>query len=590
MNNLIIKKYNENTDIKKCVSTSLFLPLEASYTPKMNVYLLGLIKYVECFEKFMKYSASNKDEYWKLRIYYDSMFDYKYDKFYPNLITNSTYKLKLTNDNNIKKTKKNIKVNLKLPDNNYNYIFNAIKYYLNYIKKNFNKYKYIELYSYEYKDKKIMLPGHEETFGSFVRFEAFFDKSLTHVFSSNIRNFTSLHVFNYINDFVKSDKNIMTHNLNYYLRPTKYKYKKNGKKIIKETVNDEHFKITYDLIHEINNITPKTKIYNKLKIYRYLAGIFALNTSKYDINLLKQKYNLILNKLVDKINYVYGVDEYLLVILFYYNGMINDTNKNFIIKHKNIHYINDNSTFYYYYYPYAEISKSLYYINCLLTNEKFNNAIPIIKINYNAIKLNISKFKKKYNLILKNIKLTKITELEQIFNKENNERFQLYLIVIILHYFKDNNADNNPDNNKFINKLTNMFADLIDTKLNRVFGSISIKLLKLCDFSLLKFGREAEHIFSIENSLFEYKPLIIFSDKDIDDKTIIKHDKGFTQDMNVFEKNKLYTKTNYIYNLYNYTNKTIRQTINYCRKYYNNNDNILLLNNSQKLNDFINKD
>lgn len=581
MNNLIIKKYNENTNIKKCVSTALFLPLEASYTAKMNAYLLGLIKYIECFETFMKHSASNKNEYWKLRIYYDSMFDYKYDTLYPKLINNSTYKSKTTNNNNTKKTKKLVKENLKLSNNNYNYIFNAMKYYLNYIKKNFNKYKYIELYSYELKNKKYKLPGHEETFGSLVRNEAFFDNSLTHVFTSNIRNFPSLHVFNYINNFVKSNKKIMSHNFLYYLMPTKIEHEKQGLNIIKKTVDNKDFKITYDLIHEINNITPPNKKnINELKIYRYAAGIFALNTTKYNIDLLKQKYNLILEKLVSKINYIYGVDEYLLCILFYYDGIINNINNN-IIKDKNIYYINEkvDSNILSSNYPYNEIKKTLYYINCLLTKEKFINFDKTIKINYNDIKLNITKFQKKYSSFLKNIKNIKITEIEKKFNDETNERFQLYLIMIILHYFKNNNTP-------FINKLNNMFGDLIDTALNKTFASISIKLLKLCNFNLFKFGKDAEYMFNFTNSLFEYKPLLIFSNKDIGNKSI-KYNKGFIN-ITTGEQHNLYTKTNYIYNLYNYTDKTIQQTVNYCRKYYNDSNNILLLNNIQ-LNNFINK-
>ena len=54
---------------KKVISTCIFLPENPSISIKTPVYILGMINLIETFNEFMN------DGKWRLRIYYDSMFD-----------------------------------------------------------------------------------------------------------------------------------------------------------------------------------------------------------------------------------------------------------------------------------------------------------------------------------------------------------------------------------------------------------------------------------------------------------------------------------------------------------------------------------
>lgn len=588
MDNLTIKKYNEIKSIKKCISTCVFIPNNGKYTSKMNVYLLGFIKNMECYEKVMKSVCKDKDNYWKLRVYYDSMFDYdKFDSKYPDMKTNSTYKLKFNNTPLVKKTKKAIKKNVKDSKNNYNYIFNAFRYYISYIKKNLDKYKFIELYSYELIDKKIKLPGHDETFGSLIRYEAFFDTNLSHVYCCNIRSPITIKIITYINKWVNTNKKLLSHKLSdYIITPTTRKSitLESGKKTVK-LVKNPHYKFIYDITCEYNNIEKK-KFYNSYTIYRYLAGIFGINLKKLNINKLREDYNKILKQYVDKINYAFGIDEYILISLFYYDGFIQkiDSNTNNkktrnIPLQSDIYYVNynypiNNKT---YNYPFDNIKKSINFANSLINNIKFmdkNN--KDCKINFNDINQNVYSFKLKnkqllYDISNKNIPLSK---LEYIFNSETDDRHKFYLILAILHnYNKPNNT-----NNKFIIYLQNIIKDTFYNHIISSYNEFSVKLFKVCNMNLLQNTNETT-ITAIINSFNELKPLLIYSKYDIGKLNLNYNKFGYSFSYNIDDCDVcMYKETNYFYTLYDYSNKSFKELINYCIKYYEDENNTLLLN------------
>jgi hypothetical protein len=585
MDNLTIKKYNEIKSIKKCISTCVFIPNNGKYTSKMNAYLLGFIKNMEYFERVMKTVCKNKGEYWKLRVYYDSMFDYnKFDSKYPDMKTNSTYKLKSNNTPLLKKTKKAVKKNIKNKNNNYNYIFNAFKYYISYIKKNLDKYKFIELYSYELTDKKIKLPGHDETFGSLVRYEAFFDNNLSHVYCCNIRSPLTSKIITFINKWVNSNKKLLSHKFSdYNITPTVRKsiILESGKKTFK-TIKNPHFKITYDIICEYNNIEKK-RFYNSFNIYRYLAGVFGINLQKLNITKLREDYNKMLKQYVEKINYAFGIDEYILSSLFYYDGFIKKINQS-ENKNKKTFKIPTNSDTYYinynyplnikiYNYPFDNIKKSINFANSLINNIKFmdyNN--KDCKINFNRIKVNVYSFKSKNKQLLYDISKKKITlnKLEHIFNSENDDRHKFYLILAILHNYYNTN-------NKFINYLKNIIKDTFYNHIISSYNEFSIKLFKICDMNLLQYTDEIS-ITSIINSFNEFKPLLIYSKYDIGKLNLNYNKFGYSFNYNVNNCDIcMYKETDYFYTLYNYSDKSYKELINYCIKYYENENNILLL-------------
>lgn len=587
MDNLDIKKYNEIPSIKKCISTCVFIPNNGKYTSKMNAYLLGFIKNVECFEKIMKSVCKSKGEYWKLRIYYDNMFDFnKFDSKYPDMKTNSTYKLKSNNTSLLKKTKKAIKKNIKSGNNNYNYIFNAFRYYINYIKNNLDKYKFIEFYSYELTDKKNKLPGHDETFGSLVRYEAFFDNNLTHVYCCNIRSPLTVKIINYVNKWVNSNKKLLSHKFSdYNILPTTRKAitLETGRKTVK-VIKNKHYKIVYDITCEHNNIEKK-RYYNSFSIYRYLAGIFGINLKSLDKEKLREDYNKILKQYVEKINYAFGIDEYVLSSLFYYDGFIqknmNSKKTDKIPINSDTYYINYNYPINskIYNYPFDNIKKSINFINSLINNIKFMDYTnKDCKINFNAIKTNVTQFKKTNKELLFNISRNKLSlnELETIFNDETNERHQFYLILAILHnYYKYNS---NYENNKFITDLQNIIKDTFYNHIISSYNKFSVKLFKVCDMDLLQYTNEIS-ITSIINSFNELKPLLIYSRYDRGTINLIYNRFGysFTYNVNACDIC-MYKETDYFYTLYDYSDKSFKELVNYCIKYYENENSTILLN------------
>lgn len=620
MDNLILKKKTSELKYKNCISTSIFLPNLAKYNNKSNVYLLGLIRIIETFDKLIDDNIRvNKGEVWKLRVYYDAMFDYKYDKKYPEMLKNSTYKNQLTNNNKTKKAKNTIIGNLENKNNKFNYLYNAIKYYLNYVKKNIKKYKYIELVSYEYKKKKLIkIPGHDETFGSLVRFEAFFDKSLDFIYSVNCRNGFGLELLSNLNKWILSGKKIITTNTNYYLNP-----------IVNEKKSSV-YKTVYDKITEYYNI-PKKYHARKYSMVRYAAGVFGFYNKYKSINIdkLRKQYNEILSFLVDKLNYKYGIDEYLLCILFYYEGMIfyrynKDPNDNHYKLNPEYYYFNrtfnsgidftnenklNNSIIY----------NTFYYVNCIY-NLSNNQKIPsyiysyVNKESINLIKKEISNFRINNKTLLSNLKKIaftgKITDLLITeYKKLNNLRYKLFSDFIIIYninnfvatakkYENINNylsSINDKKQYNFINNIINHTKDLFLNSYNINSSSMSLILFKTLCYTKINY-------YNINNNLYlvnyhrELKPLIIYNKVNEPEDSKNKRQLNITRTnlrINVdydykntifFDNNK---NDNDYYTLYDFTNKSYQELVKYCIGYYNKGK-VFIIKNNEDLNKFLN--
>lgn len=190
----IIKEKN-----KKVISTSIFLPENPSISIKTPVYILGLIKLVENFHKFM-------DDKWILRIYYDSMFDKgiklkkldkiveeeQHDKQEQNNSGSlyeyeyNTMKQNPQNKIDLKEIKRNImrnKIYLKK-------LLKLMYLYLEHIKTSKDKkYSRIELVSYDCQNASNYpnIIGHPATFGSIMRFMTLYDEDVDIFFCINSR-------------------------------------------------------------------------------------------------------------------------------------------------------------------------------------------------------------------------------------------------------------------------------------------------------------------------------------------------------------------------------------------------------------------
>lgn len=154
---------------KKVISTNIFIPQVMEITTKHFMYLTGLIKSVETFKEKM-----GPD--WIYRIYYDKMFDTMFvnrgnhnslNKVYTKANNNTPY-------NNMVKNKYN---NNKDIIKKYITIINL--YFKKIIANEDNKYDFVELISFDcpkLREKKYL--GHPDTFGSLMRFFAFFDPNV----------------------------------------------------------------------------------------------------------------------------------------------------------------------------------------------------------------------------------------------------------------------------------------------------------------------------------------------------------------------------------------------------------------------------
>lgn len=621
MDNLVLKKITSELKYKNCISTAIFLPNLAKYNNKSNVYLLGLIRLIETFDKLIDDNVEiNKGQVWKLRVYYDAMFDYKYDKKYPDMFKNSTYKYHLTNNNKTKKAKNTITGNLDNKKNKFNYLYNSIKYYLDYVKKNIKNYKYIELVSYEYKNKKLSkIPGHDETFGSLVRFEAFFDKSLEYIYSVNCRNGFGLELLSNLNKWILSGKKIITTNTNYYLNP-----------IVNEKKSSV-YKTVYDKITEYYNI-PKKYHARKYSMVRYAAGVFGFNNKYKNINIdkLKSQYNEILSFLVDKFNYKYGVDEYLLCILFYYEGMIfYRHNKDSSDNHYKL-----NPEYYYFYRNINSgtefitenklnekvIYNTSYYVNCIY-NLSNNQKIPsyiysyVNKESIDLIKRELVDFKLNNKSLLSNIKRITftgkindsiITEYKQL----KNLRHKLFIDFIILHNMNnfvlinkkysdiDNYLSSITDRNKmeFINNIKNRTTDLFLNIYIINNSSMSLELFKTLCYTNIDYKNITNNL-DLINYHRELKPLIIYNKVNEPEDSKNKRQLNITRTnlrINVdydykntifFDNNK---NDNDYYTLYDFTNKSFQELVKYCIGYYNKGK-VFIIKNNEDLNKFLNE-
>jgi hypothetical protein len=301
-------------------TTNVFIPMENNFNDKFFLYLSGFVKLVETFQvRIANSELKSKNCTSKncmLYIFYDSMFNQEYD--------DSKY-VKQQNNNN-----KNIKIKddyLKNKDK-LKKLLRDYKIYLDMIKRNVDgRYSFIKLFSFDCsklnKKRKGYL-GHPDTFGSIVRFLPFFDPNIEVVFSINISHALSPRLCFLINNWLASEKQILTNNYQGYFHSPR----NNGIAYFFEV----EYKGKYDL--------PKK---------RPAAGLFGLKNIPEIQKDLNERFNEIINRLIINENeniilkysgddsdlikkkwFMYGIDEVILSmviwkytsskICYYFNG------------------------------------------------------------------------------------------------------------------------------------------------------------------------------------------------------------------------------------------------------------------------------
>jgi hypothetical protein len=277
-------------------STNVFIPMEGGVKSKTYFYLSGMVKLVETFRARID-NSDLKDQGWMLFIYYDSMFDvdssYNNSKYIPNNNLNNTEnKLIKTN---YSKNKEDLKRLLQLYKN-----------YLKNIKNNVDgKYSFVKLYSFNCtsitrKGKGYL--GHPSTFGSMVRFMSMFDPQIKRMFCINISHAISPRLCYLINEWVKSEKLLLTKKYN---QSNMYNYR--------------------NIIDDIKSIFGIEGTTISLFNPRIPAGLFGIyknqNISIIDkrLDIFYEKLNYLIGKYNSKENnkvFVYGIDEILLGFIF----------------------------------------------------------------------------------------------------------------------------------------------------------------------------------------------------------------------------------------------------------------------------------
>ncbi len=278
-------------------STNIFIPMEGKIDHKTYFYLSGMVKLVETFRSRIN-NSNLSGQGWMLFIYYDSMFDadssYNNSKYIPNNNLNNT-------ENKI------IKENYSKNKDQLKQLLQLYKQYLHIIRENVDgKYDFIKLYSFNCssiarKGKRYL--GHPSTFGSIVRLIPMFDPQIKRIFCVNISHAISPRLCYLINEWVKSEKLLLTSGLIYY----KYDYQ------------SPHLITVLQIL--VNNKQLK---YSDLFTPRIAAGLFGFYKNDNSLTLLKDRYdNFInsMNKLIELNNsipnvFAYSIDEILLGYLF----------------------------------------------------------------------------------------------------------------------------------------------------------------------------------------------------------------------------------------------------------------------------------
>ena len=348
---LKIKKIGTiNTPFKKVFSTNVFIPRELNLGHKSFSYLTGFIKLVETFKKMTNWEKENPENNWGLVIFCDNdlfTFDEKY--------------IKTTYDYHLNNTSNNLNIKQKYIENENIIIklYSLYDKYIKHIKNDPKKYDFVKIYTFEdtrLKSTKEYL-GLPFTYGSFMRFIPIFQNfqnyeletefcTIEKVFCINISYPITQNLMLLISDWEDSEKNICT------ISFCKYGW------------NDPDFLNKLFLItNEDDKVKYGVDNFNLLKEYRFPAGAFGVirnNVNKmYDnfincINKLVHKYKelkkgietaraIFLSKIQEEKNekkkekfkrrytadmvsrkkqindvFGYGIDEIILIYLFYY--------------------------------------------------------------------------------------------------------------------------------------------------------------------------------------------------------------------------------------------------------------------------------
>lgn len=298
--------------IKFVYSTNVFMPFEMTMSQKSFTYFTGLMKLIESFPHSTQFNRDDISPERKiyLFVYYDAMFDnFKLediDEIYTlDDLTNLDYNTLIKGNYN--ENKEMIKKLLSL-----------YKMYIDKIKSNPDKYKFLKLFSYNCKElftplnetntsnnyeyynltKDTKYLGHPSTFGSFMRFLPLYYKSaddspyksLTNVFIANSSFNLNLQIYQFVKNSFNIDEN---HN---YLSDNDERYNKYDV-VTSSTqgfyLNDETVRTTQDY-NDINYLVKYFQENNisifKEKIHRDLV---SLQTKL--LNISQSKYKNIKN-------------------------------------------------------------------------------------------------------------------------------------------------------------------------------------------------------------------------------------------------------------------------------------------------------
>ena len=365
-----IEKHKIVPEKNNVFSTCIFIPENLNIDEKTSMYLTGFFKLVETFSK------RKPDDTWKLRIYFDKIIISDLSKLYRlHRIKYKSKKRLKTKNNKQKKNKHTLNNNekgflnftKKYNNNNnnnkntikfakgfndYKYLLNIYKNYINFIIDNNDIYNDIELFSFDCKSfnyKKYSRLGHPQTFGSIIRSLPMFEPNINIMFQINISHtitpFMSYNIKKWVLDsncFI-FDTSVL--NKGYNFSGSKYLESifKLSELLSKKTENNnietlgdysffiknEIFKNT-DLLNVSNNLSNNKKnSFNKILKQRQLAGIYGCKTitSKHNIKYFYhmlynsiEKYNITKNKDI----FSYSVDEYFLTIINYLNHLFSN--------------------------------------------------------------------------------------------------------------------------------------------------------------------------------------------------------------------------------------------------------------------------
>ena len=350
-NKKIVNKSN-----KKLISTSIFLPELPSVTLKTSIYILGTIKLIETFKKYM----GNK---WILRVYYDSMFDKGIKrKNLDNVVLNDIKENKsnTNDDSSYEYYYDSIKDQEKITNNKI-YLKKIVKLMHLYLQRVSNssdpKYSNIELVSYDCPSVSTSnLIGHYATFGSIMRFLALYDESVSTVFCINSRDSINSLLKVIINEWETSNKTLflfqydnqavgklVKNELNTKAYDIRNKEEYEDEDLLFIDFVDTFYEFKYNVLnkkrpptfdnlsHKPNDMLKYISFGNKdYKEYSLsiAAGIFGIKKSdKYFEEKLIFFSKLLTYFIKSKNEFNYGIDEVLTKTILGFEGGVNNNNK-----------------------------------------------------------------------------------------------------------------------------------------------------------------------------------------------------------------------------------------------------------------------